>query len=487
MPIFMSYSRDDEATVKILVRGFEKADREVWYDHDLEGGEIWWDTILRQIRASDLFLFAKSDHSLGSRACIAELEYAKALQRPILPVEVGHVTSERSNLLADVQHVVFRADDVTTAFEVLREADRAAKRAGPLPDPLPEEPPIPFAYLGEIREKIDGGRLDNDAQLDIVTQLRRSLVVETDTSARLDILGMLKTMLKRPWRTWAAGVEIRALLSAYEAFEDELAGQPRRSPTIPVEVAEPAVVEDWSEDLARTTFLGRINELVGEMQEGRAHAEALGFGGSAAPGTSDPEPPPFVGVGGGTPAGPTPAPDWAFPAGGEEPDGFAGVGRTPAGGFPGVGPTPAEGFPGVGHTPAGGFAGVGSTGAEEAPPAETPVTDAPETASAVADYRPLPTAVIYSRALAIAALVVSAAFAVLDVGVGRATTAAIFALPAAAGLVAIVSSGAALKRSLAGDVVKARRSSIIGIVWGLVAIAIAVGALAAILNAPPPI
>ena len=51
----------------------------------------------------------------------------------------------------------------------------------------------------------------------------------------------------------------------------------------------------------------------------------------------------------------------------------------------------------------------------------------------------------------------------------------------------MVSSGAAVKRAVAGDATRARRSSVLGIVWGLVAIAIAIGALAAILNSPPPI
>ena len=204
MPIFMSYSRNDEATVKVLARGFEKVHREVWYDQDLEGGEIWWDAVLRQIRAADVFLFVLSDRSLESKACLAELDYARACKREILPVQVGPLTSERSNLLAGLQNIVFRPDDITTAFAVLNEADRAARRAATLPDPLPPEPAIPFAYLGEIRRLIEDGNLGNTAQLEVVDKLHHSLGEETDASARTDIVALLKKMLRSPWRTVAA-------------------------------------------------------------------------------------------------------------------------------------------------------------------------------------------------------------------------------------------------------------------------------------------
>jgi hypothetical protein len=98
-----------------------------------------------------------------------------------------------------------------------------------------------------------------------------------------------------------------------------------------------------------------------------------------------------------------------------------------------------------------------------------------------------PAVLTYARALAIAALVVAVAFAVIVVIVGRGATTAIFALPVAVGLVAAVFSAAAAKRTAAGNEVGARRASILGIVWGLVGIAIAVVALAIILNSPMPI
>lgn len=453
MAIFMSYSRDDEAIVDVLVRGFKLANREVWSDHRLEAGQAWWDTILEQIRSADVFLFAMSDRSLASKPCLAELDYARALQRPILPVEISPVTTARSNLLAGLQHVVFRQDDVTTAFDVLAAADRAAQRVVPLPDPRPPEPAVPFAYLGEIREKIDSGTLDPPGQLEVIEKLQRSLGEETDASARADIVAMLKAMLDSPWRTVAADHRIRFVLLARERFEDEIAGRTPGEPEIPPGLAE-SVPTAWSEDSAREAVLDRIYALVDDMQEGRARQEARHVGEST---TAQPDPPwPDDGAQDGIvwePSRPAPAPEWAFRVEPEEPtDFFAGVGSAEA-------DEPAREKEAAGHT--------GST--------------------TVTTKRPAPSrALMSSYALAVAALVVSAAFAVLAAVVGRGGAVAIFALPAAAGLVAVGTSAAAAKRAAADKEAGAARLSILGIVWGVVGVAVAVAALAILLNNPTP-
>jgi len=99
----LSYSRKDEGVVKALARGLEAAHREVWFDHDLVGGDAWWDSILTNIRDTSVFIFALSDASLHSKPCRLELDYALALDRPILPVEVGPVKSFRMSPIAELQ------------------------------------------------------------------------------------------------------------------------------------------------------------------------------------------------------------------------------------------------------------------------------------------------------------------------------------------------------------------------------------------------
>jgi hypothetical protein len=144
MTIFMSYSRANEDAVKTLARAFEKARREVWFDHDhdhdhdhdLDGGDIWWETILENIRECSVSVFALSNESLASKVCMAEYRYARELHCPVLPVLVGYVTDIRGNPLAEIHHVPFRKDAITDAA-VLVAVDRAAARRVALPDPLP--------------------------------------------------------------------------------------------------------------------------------------------------------------------------------------------------------------------------------------------------------------------------------------------------------------------------------------------------------------
>jgi hypothetical protein len=465
MPIFVSYSREDVTTVKILAEGFEAADRTVWYDHNLKGGDIWWSTILRQIRACDVFLFAKSDHSLASQACLAELDYAKALQREILPVQVGQVTAERSNLLADIQYVEFRPDHVISGFVVLDEVDRASERAGPLPHPLPDEPAIPFAYLGEIRDKIKNGNLGNTAQLEIIEQLRHSLGEENDPSARRDIVAILKQVLDSSWRSVAAGKMIGYVLLAHEMFEEKSSGAKHSSPT---EQKLAQTVPGWSEETARTTFLERINEMVGDMQAGQARHEAR----NAPPTKPAARPRVFEGVGisglGDAPVPQRVAPAWARQA---APDQNA-ARFTP--------PSPPSPRP----------PGAAGTASRPAPPTARAMAQppaAPDPLRTGSATQPKPPPLIAARVLALATLVISTAFA-LVVALLRGGVAAVFLLSAAAGLMALLMSRAAAKRVADGQPAEARRPATLSIVWGLVGVAIAVTALMMFLALPllPP-
>ena len=503
-----------------MAHAFETAHRTVWYDHDLQGGEMWWETILRNIRETSVFLFAMSDHSLESKACLAELAYAGALQRPILPVQVGHVSAERSHLLAGRQAVTFRVDDAVTGFAVLDAADNAAKKVGPLPDPMPIEPPIPFAYLGEIRRRIEGGELDNAAQLDLITKLRLSLGEETDSSARRDILKMLTTLRDRPWRTVQAGLEIHAVFAAYELIERELSGGPTQPIQVPQGIDVPKPTPEWSEDDAREAFLQRIGELVGELHAGKACQEAkgtaeltatevlrnalvgrddleLGTDAGAATGLGYAAPPRyFAGVNADQEGVPGFLPGAAAgPAGPADPPTRSRHGETaqetpPPLFFPGVrqassphdfptspviprqrpNPQPAGGAPG---RPTAAFPPTAF------PPTAFPPTAFPPTASPPTASPPT------ARWFAVAALVVCAAFAALVAATGRDAAAGVFALPAVAAIVALIFSAQVQRRTAAGNIASARRASVVTKVWAAVALGIAVAVLAAVLNSVP--
>ncbi len=94
MAIFVSHSVNDvESPVFGLLRGdLERMRYSVWFDQKLIGGQSWWDEILDQIRRCDLLVFAFSRHAIKSEACLAELGYALALHRPVLPVKLAELS-----------------------------------------------------------------------------------------------------------------------------------------------------------------------------------------------------------------------------------------------------------------------------------------------------------------------------------------------------------------------------------------------------------
>ncbi len=200
MPCFVSYCRDDSASVKALALGLEAAQLDVWFDVDLRGGEPWWTQILKNIRRCDVFIFALSDASIGSKPCVAELEYATSLNRPIVPVQVGPVSSLAATPFGQVEIKPFRPDDAFTSFAVLAAVVAAAAAAPPLPDPLPPEHTIPYKYLMAISSQIDSAdEMPSHQQLDLVNQLRNALVVENDEEVRSDIDRILNKLMRKPW------------------------------------------------------------------------------------------------------------------------------------------------------------------------------------------------------------------------------------------------------------------------------------------------
>src|SRR5689334_14025170 len=48
--LFISYARRDAPAVNDLHRDLARADHQVWLDRKLEGGQRWWDEILKEIQ-----------------------------------------------------------------------------------------------------------------------------------------------------------------------------------------------------------------------------------------------------------------------------------------------------------------------------------------------------------------------------------------------------------------------------------------------------
>lgn len=243
MTVFVSHSSIDTDPVKVLVRSLQTAGRTVWLDNEsLVGGEAWWSAILKQIRECDVFVFALSMNSLDSDPCMAEFEYAKALGRPILPVEVGEVPPEerRNYEVYSEQLVDYRAPTADHAIALIRALTEREAEKRPIPDPLPPEPPIPYLYLLRLGSVVRG-RADisrTDQQL-ILAQLRAALREERSEPVRTSVRSLLRALRERPDATHAVVTEIDEVLGDRPA---PAAAPPAAAVPDPVPVAQPVPI-----------------------------------------------------------------------------------------------------------------------------------------------------------------------------------------------------------------------------------------------------
>ena len=129
--VFLSYSRKDEAAARQLESDLERGRATVWRDAELRGGDPWWQKILEQIRACDVFVLALSNNGLSSKPCRAELAYARDLGLPVLPVQIGPVDSLRTAAVGELQVLDYRQQSGASGIALLSELEAAARRKGP--------------------------------------------------------------------------------------------------------------------------------------------------------------------------------------------------------------------------------------------------------------------------------------------------------------------------------------------------------------------
>ena len=86
--LFISYARENKPDVEALVRDLDALGHRTWWDSSLRGGQAWWEEILRRTADSDVFVAIVSGHTLNSVACKRELEWALAVNKPVLPLAV---------------------------------------------------------------------------------------------------------------------------------------------------------------------------------------------------------------------------------------------------------------------------------------------------------------------------------------------------------------------------------------------------------------
>ena len=227
MGLFVSYSSQDSSAIEPLTTALRRARQQVWFDEDLGGGEAWWNEILGQIRSCEVFIVALSNHSLGSKPCQAELRYAKALERPILPVQIGPVDSMRANPVAALQVIDYQNPSVDTGIQLVTAVHALAAQQRPLPSPLPDEPPVPFAYLMRLSTTLAEQDLDPRQQTHLLTELKSGLEEDGgDPTARNDIARLMRMLRDRSDVTYRTRTEIENLLASVDAKPSGLAASP---------------------------------------------------------------------------------------------------------------------------------------------------------------------------------------------------------------------------------------------------------------------
>jgi hypothetical protein len=218
MGLFVSYSSQDRSAIDPLTTALRRARQQVWFDDELGGGEAWWKEILDPIRSCEVFIVALSNHLLESKPCQAELRYAQALQRPILPVRIGPVDSMRANPLASLQVIDYQNPSVDTGIQLVTAVHALAGQPRPLPSPLPDEPAVPFAYLMRLSSTLAEQDLDPRQQTHLLTELKSGLEEDgDDPTARNDISRLLRMLRDRSDVTYRTRTEIDNLLASVDA------------------------------------------------------------------------------------------------------------------------------------------------------------------------------------------------------------------------------------------------------------------------------
>ena len=282
MRIFISYAREDQAAVEELSADLERARVQVWMDEELIGGEAWWDTVLEQIRSCELYIFALSPNSVRSRACQAQLDYAIALSRPLLPVLIRDVAIQLAHpAIVRTQMVDYRKRSMESLLALMAVVANRPP-APPLPDPLPEAPTTPLSYMNEFRELVDAPDLTYQKQAHLLLDLKGYL----DRDEERDIaLQLIRGLRQRRDISYSIAREIDQL-SEFANEEDAKAAQEPRARQEAAEQArgrifisyrrrETAIPAGWLYDRLSDLYAVQVFENVGSIELGDDFVDAI--------------------------------------------------------------------------------------------------------------------------------------------------------------------------------------------------------------------
>ncbi|MCL4252352.1 MAG: TIR domain-containing protein [Anaerolineae bacterium] len=105
--VFISYSHKDMDFVGGLAKDLRRDPIRVWFDERLRGGKNWIQQLQQAVKVFDVFILVLSPESVASPYVRDEIEWAKANNKPILPILYRDCTVPDD--LKDIQYIPFQS------------------------------------------------------------------------------------------------------------------------------------------------------------------------------------------------------------------------------------------------------------------------------------------------------------------------------------------------------------------------------------------
>ena len=191
---FVSYARADAAFVEDLHDNLEVSGLKVVFDQEQPAGVAWWNQILAYIREANVVIFVISRSSVVSRACHSELEYARAMNRDVVPIQLDATSlDEIPTRVRELQIQDFQAP---TPADWLGLASRIRQldNRRPVPSPEPPAPPAPVADLAHAERKLLQDELNQIEQRELQAELES---VAENVEDRSRAVGLMRQLRER--------------------------------------------------------------------------------------------------------------------------------------------------------------------------------------------------------------------------------------------------------------------------------------------------
>src|SRR5436305_8532187 len=135
--VFISYKREDEARVTLIIEGLRSAGLSVWWDRDIAGGQAWRQSISEQLETARCVIVVWSEISVGPAGEFVHEEAGRAKARGVLvPVRIDRIIEPIGfGEIQSLDLVDWRGNPRDLRFQNLVAVAKAVISGGPRPRP----------------------------------------------------------------------------------------------------------------------------------------------------------------------------------------------------------------------------------------------------------------------------------------------------------------------------------------------------------------